>query len=87
MKISDEAGCAIVCFVWEFFFMQAAVYNTPLAWVVFGFVTAVEVVIVYFDWRNEQAKNEAKRNRQLFSRQTENYLKTIYESGAAERDD
>lgn len=87
MKISDEAGCAIVCFVWEFFFILAAAFNTPFAWVVLGFVTAVEVVIVYFDWRNEQAKNEAKRNRQLFSRQTENYLKTIYESGAAERDD
>ena len=87
MKVSDEIGCAIICFVWELFFMLATIINTPLAWVVFGFVTVVEVIIIYFDWRNEQAKNEAKRNRQSFSRQTENYLKTIYESGAAEHDD
>lgn len=86
-RLSDEAQAGIACFIWEFFFMLAAVIDTPLVWVILLFVTIIEAIIVYFDWRSEQAENEAKRNRQLFSRQTENYLKTIYESGAADRDE
>ena len=80
-KLSGEAGAAIICIVWEIFFYVACLTNNPFSWLVFVFATVTEIIIVYFDNKREQAQKEAKRNRDLFSKQTENYLATIYEYG------
>lgn len=48
-KLSDEAGAAIICIVWEIFFYVACLTNNPFSWLVFVFVTITEIIIVYFD--------------------------------------
>ena len=87
MKKSDEIGCAIICFVWELFFMLAAVKNTPLAWATLGFITVIEIVIIYFDDKIERIAKQAKRDRLLFSMQTANYLNSICKNAEANNDD
>lgn len=84
-KLSDEARVGIICFVWEIFFCIACLTNKPFAWLFFAFVTAVEIIIIYFDNKIEQAQEEAKRNRNLFSKQTQNYLATICECSREEK--
>lgn len=78
-KISGETGAAIICLTWEFFLLLAAAFNNTLAWAIFLFVTVILLLIVYFDDKIEKQEKEAKRNRRLFIRQSENFMKFIYE--------
>lgn len=86
-KISDETGAAIICLTWEFFLLLATAFNNTLAWVIFLFVTVILVLIVYFDDKIEKREKEAKRSRRLFIRQSENFMKSVYDRDEKRRAD
>jgi hypothetical protein len=77
-KISDEAAACIMSVIWLVFYSIACLRNTPLSWVICGFVTIVLLIICYYDWKQESANKAAKRQHELFKQQASERLKDVY---------
>lgn len=76
-KLADESKAAIVLIIWIISFYIASFANTPTMWVIFGFITILDVVIVYFDYKREQERKKADKNHKLFIKQCKNYTNYI----------
>ncbi len=55
----------------------AMLKNTAVWWVVFGFVTLICLIIIYFDQKNERAEKRAEESHSKFVEQTSRYLNNI----------
>lgn len=64
-KMSDETKATIIILLWELFFYLACLFNSVTWWLIFGIITATEVIIVCFDTIIEKTTKENKKNRNL----------------------
>ena len=76
-KLSDEAKAGILMGIWEISMWIAMLKNTAVWWVVFGFVTLISLLVIYFDQRNERANKRAEDSHRKFVEQTTRYLNNI----------
>ena len=64
-KMSDETKATIIILLWELFFYLACLFNSVTWWLIFGIITATEVISVCFDTIIEKTTKENKKNRNL----------------------
>jgi hypothetical protein len=73
----DEIKATLLCIIWEVLFLIASVANTAIMWIIFASVTVIDVFLVYFDYRIEQAEKRAKKYDKMINTMMSQHIKTI----------
>ena len=78
-KEHDLRRASLLSIIYLIIYGVTMFIGNTIAWVCFAFITAIIIVYIYMDHKNEQERKKTKKKDKLFIQQYKNYMQSVYE--------